>query len=320
MADEPNTYDTGEPRFGNPIWRGRYSLSPSEGVTISNDRVMLSKQNMVQFMGDADGVIENQTFATLPEECCPDETVMLPVVVEGASGIEQQVNVTATGGSISVPIPALGGSADVPESTADVAIPSLTGSAIVPGATAPVQIPVLSGTASVPGSRAEVQIPNLTGTSSFDVSASVPDIVSVGYDESGVPNSAFSFGIINNSTEPVKTEVTVNGTTTTVDIPSSLASVSTNASTAQASVPTATATVTTDTSEASVTIPGSTVPVSTNPTIVTVESPTIKATGTVTIPQSIGILIVSPNGKLSCNLSGKVHLNGLNFHTCANYY
>lgn len=204
--------DTGDPSRAAPIWVGTYQMTVEGGVTISNEWVMLSKQNMVQFMGDVDGVTANQTFATLPEECRPDETVMLPVVVEGAGGIEQQVSITGTGGSLSVPIP------------------------------------------------------ELSGTASFDVSASVPDMVSVGYDESGVPNSALSFGIINNSTEPVEAEVTVNGTTVTVD------------------------------------------------------SPTIQATGTVTIPQTIGILSVPPTGELSCNLSGRVHLNGLNFHTCANYY
>lgn len=240
--------DTGDPSRAAPIWVGTYQMTVEGGVTISNEWVMLSKQNMVQFMGDADGVTANQTFATLPEECRPDETVMLPVVVEGAGGIEQQISVTATGGSLSVPIPALSGSASVPEATASV------------------------------------EIPDMTGTSSFEVSSHVPDMVSVGYDESGVPNSAFSFGIINNSTEPIEAEVTVNGASATVDVPSATATVSTN------------------------------------PTTVTVDSPTIQATGTVTIPQTIGILSVSPAGELSCNLSGRVHLNGLNFHTCANYY
>lgn len=240
--------DTGDPSRAAPIWVGKYQMAVEDGVTITNDLVMLSKQNMVQFMGDADGITADQTFATLPDECRPDETVMLPVVVEGAGGIQQQVSVTATGGSISVPIP------------------------------------TLSGTASVPGTSVDVQIPELTGTASFEVSKDVPDMVSVGYDDSGVPVSAYSFGIINNTAGPVESEVTVNGTTVSVNVPEL------------------------------------TTPVSTSPTTVTVDSPTIQATGTVTIPQSIGILTVSPVGELTCNLSGKVHLNGLNFHTCANYY
>ena len=240
--------DTGDPRLAAPIWVGRYVIEAADGVTLDNAGVMLSKQNMVQFLGDASGVTANQTFATLPEECRPDETVMLPVVVEGAGGIEQQVSLTATGGSISVPIPAL------------------------------------SGSASVPGASVDVEIPELTGTASFEVSKDVPDMVSVGYDESGVPMSAYSFAMVNNSTGLVESDVTVNGTTLLVNVP------------------------------------GSTAPVSTGSTTVTVESPTIQATGTVTIPQSIGILTVSPVGELSCNLSGKVHLNGINFHICSNYY
>lgn len=240
--------DTGDPRLAAPIWVGRYDLTLETGIDMTNVTVMLSKQNMVQFLGDADGVTVNQTFATLPEECRPDETIMLPVVVEGAGGIEQQVSLTATGGSMSIPIPALNGSA------------------------------------SVPSASVNVKIPELTGTASFEVSKDVPDMVSVSYDESGVPVSAYSFGMINNSAGPVESAVTVNGTTVLVDVP------------------------------------GSTAPVSTGSTTVTVESPTIKATGTVTIPQSIGILTVSPVGELSCNLTGKVHLNGINFHICSNYY
>lgn len=240
--------DTGDPYRASPIWIGTYQMTVESGVTIANSWVMLSKQNMVQFMGDADGVTANQTFATLPEECCPDDTVMLPVVVEDAGGVEQQISVTAAGGSISVPIPALSGSAAVPEATTNV------------------------------------EIPNLSGTASIEVGKNVPDIVTVGYDDNGVPESAYSLDIINNSTEPVESTVTITGTTVSANVPESSA------------------------------------PVITTPTTVTVESPAVHATGTVTIPQTIGILSVSPIGELSCNLSGKVHLNGLNFHTCANYY
>lgn len=80
MADEPNTYDTGEPRFGNPIWRGRYSLSPSEGVTFDSTTVMLTKDNTVQFCGEATNVTADSVFATLPHECWPNGMVVIPTV------------------------------------------------------------------------------------------------------------------------------------------------------------------------------------------------------------------------------------------------
>lgn len=77
--------DTGDPSHAAPIWVGTYEMAVEDGVTIANAWVMLSKQNMVQFMGDAEGVVADQTFATLPEECRPDEAVMLPAVVENDS-------------------------------------------------------------------------------------------------------------------------------------------------------------------------------------------------------------------------------------------
>ena len=85
--------DTGDPRRAAPIWVGTYQMSVEGGVTLGNEWVMLSKQNMVQFMGDADGVTSNQTFATLPKECRPDEAIMIPVVVEGTDGSEQTIGI-----------------------------------------------------------------------------------------------------------------------------------------------------------------------------------------------------------------------------------
>lgn len=82
--------DTGDPSRAAPIWIGTYQMNVESDVTITNEWVMLSKQNMVQLMGDADGITANQTFATLPDECRPDETVMLPIVVDEAEGNEQQ--------------------------------------------------------------------------------------------------------------------------------------------------------------------------------------------------------------------------------------
>lgn len=204
--------DDGDPRLAAPIWVGRYELVPATGVDVTNATVMLSKQNMVQFLGDASGVTSGKTFATLPEECCPDETIMVPVVVEGASGIETSVSVNATAGELNL------------------------------------------------------TIPSLSGTATLKLAPDVPPMVSVGYDDEGVPSSAMSIDLVNSSADALVSSV------------------------------------------------------STNEATVTAQSPAIQASGTVTIPQTIGILSVSPVGELSCNLSGKVHLNGINFHICSNYY
>lgn len=79
--------DTGEPRFAAPIWEGRYEVTPAEGVTLSSTTVMLTKANVCQLCGDAEGVTAGTPFATLPEECRPARALHLPVCV-GGSGSE----------------------------------------------------------------------------------------------------------------------------------------------------------------------------------------------------------------------------------------
>lgn len=74
--------DTGDPRFANPIWQGRYEASPAEGVTMRSPAIMLSNDNTVQFCGDAMGVKANDPAFTVPEECRPASEIAVPVAVE----------------------------------------------------------------------------------------------------------------------------------------------------------------------------------------------------------------------------------------------
>ena len=83
MAEE----EIADPRLASPIWEGRYEVTPAEGVTLSSATVMLTKANVCQLCGDAEGVTAGAPFATLPEECRPARELHLPVCV-GGSGSE----------------------------------------------------------------------------------------------------------------------------------------------------------------------------------------------------------------------------------------
>ena len=83
--------DTGDPRFAAPFWAGRYEVTPTEGVTFSSSTVMLTKTNVCQLCGDAEGVAAGTPFATLPEECRPARALHLSVCVT-SEGNETSVN------------------------------------------------------------------------------------------------------------------------------------------------------------------------------------------------------------------------------------
>lgn len=318
--------DTGAPRFAQPIWVGRYELEPASGVTFDNATVMLSKQLMVQLTGDAENVTAGEVFATLPSECLPDHTIMLPVVVEGSgtrtvgatfetSGAAATAtaefspsdpHVSATfevSGSEGVPVSVTQGaataSATVPERTA-------TGTATVPDTTG-------TGTATVPASKA---------TGSIEVSRDVAPMVFVGYDESGVPDSAYSADLVNNTEGSVGFEADVPEASIplSVTIPESSATVSVSVPETQLDVtvdlPTPTATVDVPPSQGTVEME---IPTMTGDVLI--ESG-LSLSGTVEIEATseIGILTVTPVGEMKCNMGGTVHLNGINFHLCSNYY
>lgn len=84
--------DTGDPRFANPIWQGRYEASPAEGVTMRSTAIMLSNDNTVQFCGDAMGVTANVPAFTVPEECRPASEIAMPVVVDATTSYATEGN------------------------------------------------------------------------------------------------------------------------------------------------------------------------------------------------------------------------------------
>lgn len=89
--------DTGDSRLAAPIWVGRYELEKADGVMLDNAGVMLSKQQIVQLLGNASQVTAGSVFATLPSECRPDSEVMLPVVVTGTASSVAVLTMSPTG-------------------------------------------------------------------------------------------------------------------------------------------------------------------------------------------------------------------------------
>lgn len=362
--------DTGAPRFAQPIWTGRYELEPASGVTFNNVTVMLSKQLMVQLTGDAENVTAGEVFATLPSECLPDHTVMLPVVCEGegsssvtatfetrgaaakatAEFMPSEPSLTGTfeiAAQVDLPVTmeqgAATATASVPETeaTGSVTIDAseATGTVTVPAGTA-------TGTATVPASTGTgtATVPASKASGSIDVSRDVAPMVFVGYDENGVPNSAYSADLVNNSEGEVTFEADVPSASVplSVSVPAKSAPVS--VSVAERSV-SATLDVPAQTKDVTVSVPARDVDVSVSvpkPTgtvdvprssgTVSVDVPIMSGEvsidsglmleGTIDIPttSSIAILTVSPVGEMKCDMSGTVHLNGISFHLCANYY
>ena len=240
--------DTGDPRLAAPIWVGRYEIEAADGVTLDNAGVMLSKQQIVQLLGDASPVTAGSVFATLPSKCRPVSEVMLPVVVTGSAPSEQEVTVSVKGG------------------------------------TAQVDIPALSGSAEVPSREVTVTVPPMTVTSEVPASDGATELVSVGLDSDGVPQSALSLSVISDGSSPLNAVGTTPQTSVTSTVPAAEATVSTS------------------------------------PKSVSVDLPDMQATGTVTLESSLAVLTVTPAGEMKCSAGGTVHLNGISFHLCSNYY
>jgi len=79
-----NEVDTGDSYFAYPLWRGKYSIKPEESVSVDNSTLMLTKTNDVQICGDfklTTSEYGEQKIATLPEDCIPSQTVILPIFV-----------------------------------------------------------------------------------------------------------------------------------------------------------------------------------------------------------------------------------------------
>lgn len=361
--------DTGAPRFAQPIWTGRYELEPTSGVTFDDVTVMLSKQLMVQLTGDAENVTAGEVFATLPSECLPDHAVMLPVVCEGKGSSVTATFKTSGGASrataeFTPSEPSLTGTfeiaaqVDLPvtmeqgAATATASVPETeaTGSVTIDAseATGTVTVPAgtATGTATVPASTGTgtATVPASKAAGSIDVSRDVAPMVFVGYDEDGIPNSAYSADLVNNTEGEMAFEADVPSASVplSVSVPSKSAPVSVSVPSRDVS---ATLDVPAQTKGVTVSVPAREVDVSVSvpkPTgtvdvpgssgTVSVDVPTMSGEvsidaglmleGTIDIPttSSIAILTVSPVGEMKCNMSGTVHLNGISFHLCANYY
>ena len=149
----------------------------------------------------------------------------------------------------------------------------------VKGGTAQVDIPALSGSAEV-----TVTVPPMTVTSEVPASDGATELVSVGLDSDGVPQSALSLSVISDGSSPLNAVGTTPQTSVTSTVPAAEATVSTS------------------------------------PKSVSVDLPDMQATGTVTLESSLAVLTVTPAGEMKCSAGGTVHLNGISFHLCSNYY
>lgn len=82
--------------IGNPnvftIYKGRYQLTPTQ-ATFASTNVMLTIQNMVQFLCDAT-IWTREDVCTLPEQCRPKNMVVLPVC--GSTNLNNVVVTTLT--------------------------------------------------------------------------------------------------------------------------------------------------------------------------------------------------------------------------------
>ena len=92
------------PDLGNPnfftTFKGRYALTPAEGVTVDNPTVMLTSNNVVCLCGDfaMEGYAIGGVFATLPPECSPDKPVYVAMAANVGSVVPCVVEVSADGG------------------------------------------------------------------------------------------------------------------------------------------------------------------------------------------------------------------------------
>lgn len=76
--------DAGNPNFFT-TFKGRYTATPASGVTAGSNVVMLSCVNDVIFCGNyqVQSCTQGQTLLTLPVECRPVDSIILPISVYG---------------------------------------------------------------------------------------------------------------------------------------------------------------------------------------------------------------------------------------------
>lgn len=86
--------DTGVPWLTLPkTYKGKFEVAVGDGVTMTSPYVMLSSDNDVSFMGNATcaAYTTGAVLLTLPEECCPNETLMLFIPADIGGNIELSI-------------------------------------------------------------------------------------------------------------------------------------------------------------------------------------------------------------------------------------
>ena len=103
MASEPNTEDTGDPNVFT-IYKGRYSVTAPDGVSIDNTAVMLTETNDVHLLGSAlANGYAGGAIMVLPEECRPTASTAFPIVLnQNDTTFEVATCVVGEDGSLTV--------------------------------------------------------------------------------------------------------------------------------------------------------------------------------------------------------------------------
>ncbi len=126
--------DTGNPWLAIPkTYKGKFQVTPGEGVTIDSANVMLSSDNDVTFMGNAEmaSYTSGDVILTLPESCRPgvDIIALFPTTYDYASqGGSETRNISfkipshKITGNISVTIPKTSIPVSLPVSNASAAL------------------------------------------------------------------------------------------------------------------------------------------------------------------------------------------------------
>ena len=299
--------ESGEGRSNPNVYTSftaRKEVTLAAGVTSTNTTVMLTNVNMVLFCGDFTSQAAG-LLLTLPEGFRPANAVRLPVIIAGQSSSQQE---------ITIEIPPLDVSISKTGSiTATGSVPAQQGIEVTVNVPEmpdnPVSI-VRSGTIAATGSTTPVSDVAVDVTVTTPQGSDVPWLVSGGFDDSGELESAYVLPIVNNTKS---TDMTASAS---VDIPSTTVEVEVTDGT---------------TLSGSTTIPAqsveSTIDIPQHPVDVTVAdntklsgtTPAQQVTASVSVP-SIGTLLISPDGSVSCDVPGTICTNGMAFSINDNWY
>lgn len=158
--------DTGNPWLAIPkTYKGKFQVTPGDGVTLDSVNVMLSSDNDVTFMGNAEmaSYAKDDVILTLPESCRPgvDIIALFPTTYDYASqGGSETRNI-----SFKIPSHKITGniSVTIPSSTIPVSLPVSNASASI------------SKNISIPSSKVTLPSQSVTiDSSTVSASLSVP--------------------------------------------------------------------------------------------------------------------------------------------------